>query len=61
MARTAMEIRQGNLDDQTVIKLIDEHIAEMYAVTDPQSVHSLDANQLKVPGVTFLAVGSIMS
>lgn len=36
-----------------VIELLEEHLADMYATSPPDSVHALDAAALAGPGMTF--------
>lgn len=36
-----------------VLGLLEEHLADMYATSPPESVHALDAQALAVPDVTF--------
>lgn len=36
-----------------VLALLDEHLADMYATSPPESVHALDPSALAAPGVTF--------
>ena len=43
-------------DDPTradVLPLLEEHLADMYATSPPESVHALDPQALAAPGVTF--------
>lgn len=44
------------LDDLTrpeIIALLEEHVQDMYAVSPPESVHALDLEGLRVPGIAF--------
>jgi putative acetyltransferase len=44
------------LDDLTrprVVALLEEHLADMYAVSPPESVHALDLDALRGPGLAF--------
>jgi putative acetyltransferase len=44
------------IDDPTrddVMTLLAEHLADMHAMSPPESVHALDVEALKVPTVTF--------
>jgi putative acetyltransferase len=44
------------LDDLTrpeVVALLEEHLADMYAVSPPESVHALDLGALRGPGIAF--------
>jgi putative acetyltransferase len=36
-----------------VLALLDEHLADMYATSPPESVHALDPSALAAPGITF--------
>lgn len=48
-----MEIRIDNLESVEVIGLLEEHLADMYATSPPESVHALDVEKLKKPEITF--------
>ncbi|MDW6004090.1 GNAT family N-acetyltransferase [Vibrio mangrovi] len=50
-----MEIRIDSLDDGAVIHLLEEHLADMYATSPPESVHALDVASLKATSVTFFS------
>lgn len=44
------------LDDLTrpvVVAILEEHLEEMYAVSPPESVHALDLESLRAPGIGF--------
>lgn len=44
------------LDDLTrpeVVALLEEHLADMYAVSPPESVHALDLDALRAPDIAF--------
>ena len=44
------------LDDLTrpaIITLLEEHLGDMYAVSPPESVHALDLQGLREPGMAF--------
>ena len=44
------------LDDLTrpeVIALLEEHVQDMYAVSPPESVHALDLDGFRAPGLSF--------
>lgn len=44
------------IDDLTrpqVHALLNEHLADMYAITPPASVHALDLDRLRTPDITF--------
>ena len=36
-----------------VVALLEEHLADMYATSPPESVHALDPTSLTAPGTTF--------
>ncbi len=47
------------VDDPTradVLALLEEHLADMYATSPPESVHALDPTALTVPSITFWTV-----
>ena len=50
-----MEIKIDDLSDVEVIKLLDEHLSDMYATSPPESAHALDVNALKSPDITFFS------
>ncbi|WP_432454677.1 GNAT family N-acetyltransferase [Agarivorans sp. QJM3NY_29] len=50
-----MEIIIDDLSGGEVIQLLEEHLADMYATSPPESVHALDVDGLKVPEVTFFS------
>ncbi len=50
-----MEIIVDDLQGGEVIKLLEEHLADMYATSPPESVHALDLAALKSPEITFFS------
>ncbi|MFD1381993.1 GNAT family N-acetyltransferase [Rhodanobacter aciditrophus] len=48
-----MEIKRDDLSGGEVIGLLEEHLADMYATSPPESVHALDVEALKAPEITF--------
>ncbi|MDN3652255.1 GNAT family N-acetyltransferase [Thalassotalea ponticola] len=50
-----MEIKIDDLSGGEVIKLLEEHLADMYATSPPESVHALDIDALKSPNITFFS------
>ncbi|MGF1845432.1 GNAT family N-acetyltransferase [Vibrio clamense] len=50
-----MEIKIDDLSGGEVIELLEEHLADMYATSPPESVHALDVDALKSPEVTFFS------
>ncbi|MGF1683987.1 GNAT family N-acetyltransferase [Photobacterium minamisatsumaniensis] len=48
-----MQIAVDKLEDKGVIQLLEEHLADMYATSPPESVHALDLDALKSPSITF--------
>ena len=48
-----MQIKVDDLIDGEVIALLEEHLADMYATSPPESVHALDTSALKDPAITF--------
>ncbi|MEZ8983232.1 GNAT family N-acetyltransferase [Vibrio cyclitrophicus] len=50
-----MEIKIDDLSGGEVIALLEEHLADMYATSPPESVHALDIKGLKSPDVTFFS------
>ena len=49
-------IALGDLNDPRVLRLLDDHLADMYATSPPESVHALDVSGLRHPDVTFWAL-----
>ncbi len=49
-------IAPGDLTDPRVLKLLEDHLADMYATSPPESVHALDVSGLQHPSVTFWAL-----
>ncbi len=47
-----MLIRQDDLTGTEVIELLEEHLRNMRAGSPPESVHALDLEKLKAPGIT---------
>ncbi|WCE28811.1 GNAT family N-acetyltransferase [Vibrio sp. SCSIO 43137] len=50
-----MEIKVDDLSGGEVIKLLEEHLADMYATSPSESVHALDVEALKSPEITFFS------
>ena len=48
-----MEIKTGQLDHPAILKLLEEHLADMNATSPPESVHALDVSSLQDESVTF--------
>ena len=48
-----MEIIEDDLLDAKVIALLGEHLADMAVHSPPESIHALDLEGLRAPGVTF--------
>jgi len=48
-----MQIKVDDLNGGEVIALLEEHLADMYATSPPESVHALDISALKDPAITF--------
>jgi putative acetyltransferase len=46
-------IRNDNLEHPGVLALLDAHLEHMYETSPPESVHALDIEALREPGVTF--------
>lgn len=55
---TGLEIRRDDLTGPEIIALLEQHLAEMNSHTPPESVHALDVDRLRAPGVTFWSVWS---
>lgn len=50
-----MKIIIDDLSNGAVIKLLKEHLEDMYATSPPESVHALDVNALKSKDITFFS------
>lgn len=53
---SAPVIALGDLADPRVLRLLDDHLADVYATSPPESVHALDVTGLQHPDVTFWAL-----
>jgi putative acetyltransferase len=51
-----MLIRRDDLRGPEIEALLGEHLADMYAVSPPESVHALDLDGLRKPEITFWTV-----
>jgi putative acetyltransferase len=48
-----MDIHLDNLNDGEIIRLLEAHLAGMYAMSPPENVHALQPSALKHPTITF--------
>jgi len=53
-----LTIREDDLTDPDVIALLEQHLTEMHSHTPVESVHALDVERLRAPGVTFWSAWS---
>ena len=53
-----MQIKHDNLSGPEIQALLAEHLANMHALSPPESVHALDLNGLRQPEITFWSVWS---
>lgn len=51
-----MEIRLDDLSGSEIAAFLDEHLAEMRALSPPESTHALGLESLREPGVLFWTV-----
>ena len=51
-----MRIEVDDLTHPQVIALLEEHLANMYELSPPESVHALDLGKLRQPEITFWSV-----
>ena len=51
-----MRIEPGDLADTAVISLLGEHLAGMAEHSPPESIHALDIEALKAPGISFWTI-----
>jgi putative acetyltransferase len=50
-----MDIRPDDLTDSTVIDLLREHLRDVAQHSPPESIHALDVEALRRPGISFWA------
>lgn len=50
-----MDIKVDDLSGGEVIKLLEEHLVDMYKVSPPESVHALNIDALKADNITFFS------
>ena len=55
---TSMDIRHDDLTGPEIHALLEEHLADMHAISPPESVHALDLDKLRRPEITFWTVWS---
>ena len=55
---TSMDIRRDDLTGPEIHALLEEHLADMHAISPPESVHALDLDKLRQPEITFWTVWS---
>ena len=48
-----MDIRVDDLRGPEIRALLEDHLAEMHRNSPPESVHALDLDALRAPGITF--------
>jgi putative acetyltransferase len=48
-----MQIRTDDLSHPAIHALLEEHLANMHALSPPESVHALDLSGLRDPAITF--------
>ena len=53
-----MDIRLDDLSGPQIRALLDEHLQSMYSLSPPESVHALDLEALRAPGISFWTVWS---
>ena len=51
-----MRIEAGDLSNPTVISLLGEHLEGMAEHSPPESIHALDIEELKAPGISFWTI-----
>ncbi len=56
MPASTMEFRLDTPARDDVVRLLQEHLADMYATSPPESVHALDPDALAHPAITFWTV-----
>jgi putative acetyltransferase len=50
---SAMKIEIDDLSRPEIHALLNEHLRNMYELSPPESVHALDLDKLRKPGITF--------
>lgn len=50
------QIRLDDLSDPRIAQFLEEHMEDMRATSPPESIHALDLEGLKKPGITFWSV-----
>jgi putative acetyltransferase len=53
MSAPAMRIEVDDLSRPEIHALLNEHLESMYELSPPESVHALDLERLRAPGITF--------
>ena len=48
-----MDIRRDDLSGPEIRALLEEHLRSMHSISPPESVHALDLEGLRRPGITF--------
>ena len=48
-----MRIKTDDLSGPEIKALLNEHLQHMHEITPPESIHALDLDSLKQPGITF--------
>src|SRR3954467_2041211 len=51
-----LEIRTDDLRGSAIIRLLEQHVQNMRAISPPCSVHALDLERLRQPDITFWSV-----
>src|SRR5688572_8290500 len=52
----SFEIKLDDLSSPEIAELLAEHLRDMYEQSPPGSVHALDLDELKKPGITFWSI-----
>jgi putative acetyltransferase len=50
-----MQIKTDDLECGGVIRLLEEHLVDMYATSPPENVHALKPDELKNPAIQFFS------
>lgn len=53
-----LQFRIDPLDGPEIAALLGEHLQDMYRISPPESVHALDLEKLRGPGITFWSAWS---
>ena len=59
LVTTTTSIEPGDLTDERVIRLLTDHLTDMFSTSPAESVHALDVSGLSAPGLTFWTIAYV--